>query len=81
MHSFRYLGNTLYCEGVNLESLVKRFGTPLYVYSQRTLTDHFQKLDAAMRGVDHLHLLFRQVQLQPVGAARAGRISAAASTS
>jgi diaminopimelate decarboxylase len=53
MHSFRYLGNTLHCEGVNLQSLVKRFGTPLYVYSQRTLTDHFQNLDAAMSGVDH----------------------------
>jgi diaminopimelate decarboxylase len=26
----------------------------LYVYSQRTLTNHFQKLDQAMAGVDHL---------------------------
>jgi diaminopimelate decarboxylase len=53
MHCFRYLGNTLHCEGVNLRTLTEKFGTPLYVYSQRTLTDHFQKLDAAMGGVDH----------------------------
>ncbi len=54
MHSFRYVGNKLSCEGVALESLVKRFGTPLYVYSQSTLTDHFQKLDRALAPLDHL---------------------------
>src|SRR5438876_11083822 len=54
MHDFRYVGNKLYCEGVALEGLAKKFGTPLYVYSQRTLTNHFQKLDRAMAGVDHL---------------------------
>ncbi len=54
MHHFRYAGNRLFCEGVAVESLARKFGTPLYVYSQRTLTDHFQKLDAAMSPVDHL---------------------------
>ncbi len=54
MHGFRYAGNGLFCEGVAVESLAKRFGTPLFVYSQRTLTDHFEKLDAAMAGVEHL---------------------------
>ena len=54
MHSFRYVGNKLYCEGVAIESLAKKFGTPLYVYSQTTLADHFQKLDQAMAPVDHL---------------------------
>ena len=54
MHSFRYVGNKLFCEGVAVESLVKQFGSPLYVYSQATITDHFQKLDRAMDGVDHL---------------------------
>jgi len=54
MHSFRYVGNKLFCDGVAIEALVKEHGTPLFVYSQRTLTDHFQKLDRAMAGVDHL---------------------------
>jgi len=54
MHQFRYVGNKLFCEGVAIESLVKKFGTPLYVYSQGTLAGHFQKLDAAMADVDHL---------------------------
>src|ERR1051325_7887346 len=54
MHDFHYLGNKLYCEDVAVESLVKRFGTPLYVYSQRTVTEHYRRLDAAMAGVEHL---------------------------
>src|SRR3989442_5295916 len=54
MHHFHYVGKRLHCEGVALESLARKFGTPLYVYSQNTLTDHFRKLDRAMAGVDHL---------------------------
>jgi diaminopimelate decarboxylase len=54
MHDFRYLGKKLYCEGVPVEALVKKFGTPLYVYSQNTLTDHYQKLDCALAPLDHL---------------------------
>jgi diaminopimelate decarboxylase len=54
MHEFRYVGSKLYCERVSVEALVRRFGTPLYIYSQRTLTDHFQKLDRALAPLDHL---------------------------
>jgi diaminopimelate decarboxylase len=54
MHQFHYSGNKLHCEGVGLDSLVKKFGTPLYVYSQATLENHFHKLDHAMSPVDHL---------------------------
>jgi diaminopimelate decarboxylase len=54
MHGFRYVGNKLFCEGVAVESLAKKFGTPLYVYSQGTLTDHFQKLDKALAPLDHM---------------------------
>jgi diaminopimelate decarboxylase len=54
MHDFRYVGKRLFCEGVAVETLAKKFGTPLYVYSQRTLTRHFQELDRAMSPVEHL---------------------------
>lgn len=54
MHDFRYVGNKLFCEGVAVETLARKFGTPLYIYSQRTLTDHFQKLDSALAPLDHL---------------------------
>jgi diaminopimelate decarboxylase len=54
MHYFRFVGNKLSCEGVSVASLVKKHGTPLYIYSQRTLTEHFQKLDRALAPLDHL---------------------------
>jgi diaminopimelate decarboxylase len=54
MHHFHYVGNQLFCEGASVGALARRFGTPLYVYSQRTLTEHFQKLNAAMLPLDHL---------------------------
>jgi len=54
MHNFRYVGHRLFCEGVSVESLARKFGTPLYVYSQRTLTEHFQRLDHALAPLDHL---------------------------
>src|SRR5271169_5438883 len=54
MHYFRYVGNRFYCENVAVESLVRKHGTPLFIYSQRTLTEHFQKLDRALAPLDHL---------------------------
>jgi diaminopimelate decarboxylase len=54
MHDFRYVGKNLFCEGVAVETLAKKFGTPFYVYSQNTLTHHFAKLDNALAPLDHL---------------------------
>jgi len=54
MHDFRYVGKKLFCEGVAVETLAGKFGTPLYVYSQRTLARHFQELDSALAPLDHL---------------------------
>jgi diaminopimelate decarboxylase len=53
MHDFRYSGKNLYCEGVAVSTLAEKFGTPLYVYSQHTLADHFDKLDRALAPLDH----------------------------
>lgn len=53
MHSFRYVGKELYCEDVALSALAKKHGTPLYVYSEATLTDHYTKLDEALAALDH----------------------------
>jgi len=54
MHSFRYVGKELFCEDVAVSALVKKHGTPLYVYSQATLADHFSRLDTALAPLDHL---------------------------
>lgn len=54
MHDFKYVGGKLVCDQVAVEALVKRHGTPLYIYAQHTLEDHFQKLDQALAPLDHL---------------------------
>src|SRR5688572_8044527 len=54
MHHFHYQDGKLFCENVSIASLVKKYGSPLFVYSQQTFTDHFQKLDRELAGLDHL---------------------------
>ena len=54
MHYFSYSGGRLQCEGVSVEALARKHGTPLYIYSQATLSHHFKKLDSAFAPVDHL---------------------------
>lgn len=54
MHSFRYHQGELFAENVPLQSLAEQHGTPLYVYSKSTITDHFTRLDAALGKLDHL---------------------------
>lgn len=54
MHSFRYVQSRLHCESVDLETLAEKHGTPLYVYSKETITDHFKRLDGALDSLDHL---------------------------
>lgn len=53
MHGFSYRNGSLYCEDVELQELATEHGTPLYVYSGKTITDHFKRLDQALEGVDH----------------------------
>lgn len=47
MDWFEYRDGQLYCEGVNLDDLAVRVGTPAYVYSRRTLEDHYDRLAQA----------------------------------
>lgn len=54
MHSFRYKNHHLMCEDVRLDELAAEAGTPLYVYSASTIVDHFRRLDAALKEIDHL---------------------------
>ena len=53
MHHFRYVGGKLMCEAVSVESLARKYGTPLYIYSQNTLADHFGRLDSALADLNH----------------------------
>lgn len=54
MHHFRHLQGRLCAENVDLQALAEEHGTPLYVYSKATITDHFTRLDAALERLDHM---------------------------
>jgi diaminopimelate decarboxylase len=54
MHHFQVKNGELYAEGVPLSKLAATYGTPLYVYSANTITDHFDRLTAALAPLDHL---------------------------
>ncbi len=54
MHHFHYRDGVLHAEDVNLSSLADDVGTPFYVYSNATLERHFQVMDKAFEGTDHL---------------------------
>ena len=51
MEAFRYVGHHLYAEGVAVQSLAEKYGTPLYIYSRNHLRDQYRALAKAMAGI------------------------------
>jgi diaminopimelate decarboxylase len=51
---FEYRDRTLYCEDVPVPVLAEQYGTPLWVYSQRTLLQQLKELHRAFAGVNPL---------------------------
>jgi diaminopimelate decarboxylase len=54
MHHFTYKDNELFCEDVSIRSLAEEWGTPLYIYSHRTLRHHFRTFNNAFEGYPHV---------------------------
>lgn len=53
MNQFKYIKNKLFCEDVNLEKIIKKFGTPLFVYSKSSLVNSFKTFDSAFAKINH----------------------------
>ncbi len=54
MHFFEYQNNELFCENVPLTAICKAVGTPVFVYSRKTLKRHFRAFQEPFANVDHL---------------------------
>jgi diaminopimelate decarboxylase len=54
MDYFEYRDGELWAEGVRVSDLAEEFGTPLYVYSGKTLRLHYKAFDEALGNLDHL---------------------------
>jgi diaminopimelate decarboxylase len=54
MDHFSYRDRTLHCEEVPVPALAEKYGTPLYVYSTKTLLHHLTQLQSAFAEVKPL---------------------------
>lgn len=54
MHYFGYKKGELYCEEVPVKKIVQEVGTPVYIYSAKTITRHFKVFEESFSEVDHL---------------------------
>ena len=51
--SFKYTDSTLTCDGVSVESIVERVGTPVYIYNARAIRDAYRAIDDAFASYPH----------------------------
>jgi diaminopimelate decarboxylase len=54
MHFFEYKNRELYCEGLPVEQIAQKVGTPFYLYSYNTLVRHFSVFNQAFEQIPHL---------------------------
>ncbi len=54
MHDFKYIDGELYSERVKVEDIAREVGTPFYLYSHRTLINHYRNFEKALSGLEHL---------------------------
>ncbi|MHB9073413.1 MAG: diaminopimelate decarboxylase [Desulfobaccales bacterium] len=54
MHHFNYQAGELFCENVPVRQIAEAVGTPFYVYSAATLTQHFQVFNTAFAAFPHI---------------------------
>ena len=54
MHDFHYMDGRLWCESVPVSAIAEAVGTPFYLYSYRTLKNHFCVFDDAFAEIPHI---------------------------
>ncbi len=54
MHFFQYQSGELFAEEVAVRKLAETYGTPLYIYSHKTLLRHFTAYQKAFDGYPHI---------------------------
>ena len=54
MHEFRYKNGSLHCEDIAVTDIVKEYPTPFYLYSYKTIMDHFRKIKDAFEELNPL---------------------------
>ncbi len=52
MDWFNYRDGQLYCEDVQIDALVQKVGSPVYIYSRKTLEHHYDRIAQAFAPLD-----------------------------
>ena len=52
MSDFQYKNGELYCESVKVSSIIKKTGTPCYIYSHGSLVGQLEKIQKAFKKVN-----------------------------
>ncbi|HEY3275755.1 MAG TPA: diaminopimelate decarboxylase [Syntrophorhabdaceae bacterium] len=54
MDYYTYKSGELYCEDVPVKKIAEATGTPVYIYSYKTLERHFRVFNDAFKGIPHI---------------------------
>jgi diaminopimelate decarboxylase len=54
MHEFIFKNNELYCENIRVAEIAGKVPTPFYLYSYKTLVDHYKKIRSAFSSISPL---------------------------
>jgi len=54
MHDFKYKNSELYAEDVPIRKIVEKVGTPLYIYSHKTVLGHLNAFKKAFNNYPHI---------------------------
>ncbi|HLF87042.1 MAG TPA: diaminopimelate decarboxylase [Nitrospiria bacterium] len=54
MHEFKYRDNELYCEDVPVAKIAGEVGTPFYLYSLKTLRNHYRVFESSFSEIPHI---------------------------
>ncbi|MEK6576432.1 MAG: diaminopimelate decarboxylase, partial [Nitrospirota bacterium] len=54
MHEFKYRDNELYCEDVPVAKIAGEVGTPFYLYSFKTLRNHYRVFESSFSEIPHI---------------------------
>jgi diaminopimelate decarboxylase len=54
MNDFSYIEHELWCEQIPVRAIAEKVGTPFYLYSYRTLKNHFHVFDQAFAEIPHI---------------------------
>ncbi len=53
MHDFQFVNSNMFAEKVPIQKIIDEVGTPFYLYSHNTITNHFKVFDSAFEKVPH----------------------------